>query len=111
MEKQQTEKRGLNGRTWSSSPQFIAFNSYFYFRIGYPQLTDKKAEDEVKSDGESEQADDQLPFTSISQLYPSFKAPVNKERLILTVSFFKQGIFKQLLTEGERWECSRQIWL
>ena len=102
MEKQQTEKRGLNGRTWSSFPQFIAFNSYFYFRIGYPQLTDKKAEDEVKSDGESEQADDQLPFTSISQLYPSFKAPVNKERLILTVSFFKQGIFKQLLTEGER---------
>jgi len=83
--------------------QFIAFNSYFYFRIGYPQLTDKKAEDEVKSDGESEQADDQLPFTSISQLYPSFKAPVNKERLILTVSFFKQGIFKQLLTEGERY--------
>lgn len=44
-----------------------------------------------------------MPFTSMTDLYPDLSGGVNKERLVLTVSFFKQGIFKQLLTEGERY--------
>ena len=63
-----------------------------FTQIGHEQLR------EDKKGGEGS-----LPFTSIADLYPDPTAGVNKERLVLTVSFFKQGIFKQLLTEGERY--------
>jgi len=72
--------------------QFVAFNTFLYLTIGHEQLR------EDKKGGEGS-----LPFTSIADLYPDPTAGVNKERLVLTVSFFKQGIFKQLLTEGERY--------
>ena len=44
-----------------------------------------------------------MPFTSLADLYPDPRGGVDRERLVLTVSFFKQGVFKQLLTEGERY--------
>jgi len=74
--------------------QFVAFNTYIYLQIGHKQLKEEKEEEEV---------DGSMPFTSIADLYPDLSGGINKERLTLTVSFFKQGIFKQLLTEGERY--------
>ena len=64
--------------------QAAAFNTYFYLQIRNRKKTD-------------------LPFESLRDLYPSPTDWIHQERLTLTVSFFKQGIFKQLLTEGERY--------
>jgi len=47
--------------------------------------------------------DDALPFTSMRDLFPSLNIGINKSLSSLVWSFFKQGFFKQLLTEGERY--------
>ena len=53
----------------------------------------------VKQDQQS------VPFRSIQELLPNFKSgqEVPTELRMLTWSFFKQGLLKQLLTEGERY--------
>ncbi|XP_075229849.1 man(5)GlcNAc(2)-PP-dolichol translocation protein RFT1 [Lycorma delicatula] len=51
--------------------------------------------------------DDDFPFTSLSQFLPNLPSSgeqvVDWKLCILTWSFIKQGVLKQLLTEGERY--------
>lgn len=48
-----------------------------------------------------------FPFRSILNFFPGFmfneEEPINKKLLLLTVSFVKQSVIKQILTEGERY--------
>ena len=75
---------------------FMASKDEFHF-LKCLQLSEKKETLVAGGDG------DEMPFTSLVDLYPDPRGGINRERLVLTVSFFKQGVFKQLLTEGERY--------
>lgn len=48
-----------------------------------------------------------FPFKSIFEMFPGFMynvdKPLNKDLCVLTVSFAKQCVIKQVLTEGERY--------
>lgn len=61
-------------------------------------LRDLKARDDVMYD---------FPFTSILEMFPGFMENVdkslNKDLCVLSVSFAKQCVVKQVLTEGERY--------
>jgi len=92
--------------------QFVAFNAFFKAQIGRRNAVKKQDPASISSgnpddDGgaKGDEYTSPLPFESLRDLYPDLSAvpTLNPDRLLLVVSFFKQGIFKQLLTEGERY--------
>ncbi|KAL1494506.1 hypothetical protein ABEB36_010093 [Hypothenemus hampei] len=65
----------------------------------------KEQENEVTSPLFADMLD--FPFRSILNFFPGFmfneEEPLNKNLLVLTVSFVKQSVIKQVLTEGEKY--------
>ena len=49
------------------------------------------------------QSNDLEPLKSVIDLFPSRDLHMDPERKILASSFFCQGVFKQLLTDGEKY--------
>ncbi|XP_071784262.1 man(5)GlcNAc(2)-PP-dolichol translocation protein RFT1-like [Asterias amurensis] len=50
--------------------------------------------------------DDDFPIKSVRDIFPRFQSKqqwINPQQAYLTLSFFKQGFLKQILTEGERY--------
>eukprot|EP00095_Tigriopus_kingsejongensis_P004286 maker-scaffold722_size106786-snap-gene-0.26 protein:Tk04286 transcript:maker-scaffold722_size106786-snap-gene-0.26-mRNA-1 annotation:"rft1-like protein" len=60
----------------------------------------------VRSQSQGSRADDsdRIPFASLRDFLPDLNHPqLDRSRLTLSLSFFKQGFFKQFLTEGEKY--------
>ncbi|CAH0564096.1 unnamed protein product [Brassicogethes aeneus] len=69
-------------------------------------IRDKKNDNKMKEDGLYKDMND-FPFSSIFDFFPgimdNIEKPLNKDLCVLTVSFVKQSVIKQVLTEGERY--------
>ncbi|XP_067011632.2 man(5)GlcNAc(2)-PP-dolichol translocation protein RFT1 [Anabrus simplex] len=91
---------------------------YFYFYIknlrnesgkvkdGTSSLSPNKPSKPNYDRRESIDFEEEFPFSSLADFLPSRienEPPVNYSLVNLTWSFFKQGILKQILTEGERY--------
>ncbi|KAJ8953583.1 hypothetical protein NQ318_003005 [Aromia moschata] len=82
---------------------------YGFFSWYIPVLNKTKAEDDKKNNAKktifSDMAD--FPFTSVWDFFPGNMRNndnvLNKDLCLLTVSFVKQSLVKQVLTEGERY--------
>nr|CAD7258170.1 unnamed protein product [Timema shepardi] len=94
----------------------IGYYVYFYVYIKRrnEKIALRKKDDDVPRTGKEEMEDD-FPFESLTDFLPArienqsphvlkcSQPPVNYRLANLTWSFFKQGVLKQVLTEGERY--------
>nr|CAD7572183.1 unnamed protein product [Timema californicum] len=90
----------------------IGYYVYFYVYIKRrnEKIALRKKDDDVPRTGKEEMEDD-FPFESLTDFLPARienqvyqrYPPVNYRLANLTWSFFKQGVLKQVLTEGERY--------
>lgn len=87
---------------------------YFYIRKlkAYRQAVQSKKDDDFKADPYYANMDD-FPFQSLADFLPthlrkssSNESNFNEDLKTLAVSFFKQGLLKQVLTEGEKYVMS-----
>lgn len=100
-----------------SSALTIILGHYIFFHIYTKKLTIfrerlKKEEDKVallnKMGSHFDHMDD-FPFTSVGQMLPrilSEEKILNSDLQVLILSFVKQGVLKQILTEGEKYVMS-----
>jgi oligosaccharide translocation protein RFT1 len=74
-------------------------NVVFYHNLIRQQNIDKKKLDTHREPDDSKV----MPFTSVKDIFPHWTAEpkLHKERFYLMSGFFKQGLLKQILTEGE----------
>ncbi|CAH0389729.1 unnamed protein product [Bemisia tabaci] len=85
----------------------VCFYSYFNYYTKQRRKTLASIDDASKL-ARRQSIEDEFPFTSIKDFLPSFEGfgtePLVDWKLArLTMSFMKQGILKQILTEGERY--------
>nr|CAD7441970.1 unnamed protein product [Timema bartmani] len=94
----------------------IGYYVYFYVYIKRrnEKISLRKKDDDIPRTGKEEMEDD-FPFESLTDFLPArienqsppvvkcSQPPVNYRLANLTWSFFKQGVLKQVLTEGERY--------
>ena len=73
------------------SAYFNVFNGWLFFTINFCYFRLKIKKGKVSG------------FSSVRDFFPCFSSMVDRDRLALSVSFFKQGFLKQLLTEGEKY--------
>lgn len=101
-----------------ASAATIILGNYLFFYFYVKKLNNyrnelKKEENEnlvIQKYGSSYQNMDDFPFKSIKEMLPGRLVNTgnifNSELQILVLSFFKQGILKQVLTEGEKYVMS-----
>lgn len=90
---------------------YYAYFTWYIHKLNKRRLLFKIKED-VNGRGETETKDifsdmHDFPFKSIWEMFPGFMRnvdkPLNKDLCVLSVSFAKQCVVKQVLTEGERY--------
>ncbi|XP_014238902.1 protein RFT1 homolog [Trichogramma pretiosum] len=87
---------------------FYTTSLYVYFHIYIKRLKRHKLKRRmsVSDDGVEEYIESEFPFVTIKEFLPgqleNSDSYLDRKLTILTWSFFKQGILKQVLTEGER---------
>ncbi|KAL7301815.1 hypothetical protein TKK_0005423 [Trichogramma kaykai] len=87
---------------------FYTTSLYGYFHIYIKRLKRHKLKRRmsVSDDGVEEYIESEFPFVTIKEFLPgqleNNDSYLDRKLTILTWSFFKQGILKQVLTEGER---------
>ncbi|XP_011179901.1 protein RFT1 homolog isoform X1 [Zeugodacus cucurbitae] len=85
----------------------IIFGNYGFFYFYIRRLNQQKQQLDKKSTSNDMQ---DFPFTKISEFFPGVMKNegkfFNTELQILTLSFVKQGVLKQILTEGEKYVMS-----
>nr|XP_022903467.1 protein RFT1 homolog [Onthophagus taurus] len=85
----------------------LLYYEFFYYYI--KKFNNIKVKDDFKSDMEKRLFGDMqdFKFKSILDFIPGFMSnndkPLNKKLTILTISFAKQSVIKQVLTEGEKY--------
>ena len=79
-------------------------NSVIYFLLNlvyYWWTLKQQASLKKKSDDYDDLT--RIPFESIGEFFPRFEVGFDNERWQVSLSFFKQGFLKQLLTDGEKY--------
>jgi oligosaccharide translocation protein RFT1 len=75
---------------------------FFVIHVGYFIYVLKSQKEIKKKDEKEPNTDEAIPFESIGEFLPK-GTRVDKNRFDLSLTFFTQGIFKQVLTEGEKY--------
>lgn len=89
---------------------YYGYFTWYIHKLNKRRLLLKTKEDEVRNNKESKDIFSDMhdfPFKSIWEMFPGFmnnmERPLNRDLCILTISFAKQCVVKQVLTEGERY--------
>lgn len=91
---------------------YYAYFTWYIHKLNKRRLLLKRREDGNIADSDIKTKDifadmHDFPFKSIYEMFPGFMEnvdkPLNKNLCVLTVSFAKQCVIKQVLTEGERY--------
>ncbi|XP_055913987.1 protein RFT1 homolog [Eupeodes corollae] len=89
---------------------FIGHYAFFYFYIKRLNEHKSNKKNDQKEDDPMFQSMDDFPFQRLSELLPFYMENkdtyFNPKLQILTLSFIKQGVLKQILTEGEKYVMS-----